>query len=158
MYAIRSYYDSLELPSAIMKGSVESWLNEREVRMDAKRHFTATNGLVVIEAESAPTRDGWKYVVDSTGHSGLGYIEWGIEGQGIKPGRGVLQYKFEISEPGSYQVFLRGKMPDATKRLDTDDPDGNDIWLKFNGGENIAGQAELTNGFNKIAILGHPAA
>jgi hypothetical protein len=46
-------------------------------------------------------------------------------------------------------------MRDPSNRPDTRDPNGNDIWLRFTGGRNVAGQTPLQDGWNKVAILGH---
>lgn len=148
--------DSVAIPAKKHKGEIEKWYNERETRLNANFIFIPNNDTIIIEAESVPTHGGWNYKADTCGHLGLGYIEWGTEGQGIKPGEGILTYKFRIDSPGKYQVLLRSKMLDHTNRMDTPDPDGNDVWLKISGGENIEGQAVLNSVFNKVAILGHP--
>jgi hypothetical protein len=113
--------------------------------------------LVVIEVESAPVLEGWAYKADTLKHSGLGYLEWSMKGQGIKPGKGVLSYSFEITEAGNYQLFLRSKMLNPANRPETLDPDGNDIWVKFEGGNDIEKLKALGNDWNKVLIIGHPS-
>lgn len=148
--------DAVGIPSKISKGLLKTWLDKREERMNTKRAAQEENGLVVIEAESIPASIGWNYFADSSKHTGYGYYEWNVEGQGIKPGNGILIYDFNISREGNYQILFVGKMKDSKNRLDTKDPDGNDIWLKLISGSDVSGEAKLSSKWNKIAILGHP--
>jgi len=149
--------DGVKLPSRIRKGVIETWYEEREKRMNTKGNYLAEKGMVVIEAESYPVTEGWQYKADTTKHSGFGYLEWNMEGQGIAAGKGILDYSFEITEPGNYQLFLRARMADPANRPDTPDPDGNDVWVKLTGGNDVANQQPLGDKWNKIAILGHPS-
>jgi len=148
--------DTADLPSVIKKGVMETWYRTREQRMDTAFTYVPDKGMVVMEAESCPVTEGWLYKADGNGFSGFGYLEWDMKGQGIKPGKGVLQYCFEIAEPGTYQLLVRGRIKDPTNRPDTLDPDGNDIWARFLGGTDVPGQRPLGTDWNKVAILGHP--
>jgi hypothetical protein len=69
----------------------------------------------------------------------------------------VLSYTFEITEAGNYQLYLRSKMANPANRPETQDPDGNDIWVKFDGGNDVKTQKSLGNDWNKVLIIGHPA-
>jgi hypothetical protein len=149
--------DSVSLPSIIKKGDISKWYNTRERRMNTGRKFVATNGIFIIEAESRPVREGWVYHADTTGHSGYGYLEWAMEGQGIDPGKGILKYAFEVAEAGNYQFLFRSRMSDPENRPETPDPDGNDVWARFTGGSDIEGEAPLGDNWQKIAIIGHPS-
>jgi hypothetical protein len=151
--------DTAALPTQIRKGSLKDWLVNREKMMQMPSVFKEKQGLVVIEAENAAITEGgtWQYLVDSLGsHTGLGYLKWTKDGQGIAAGQGVLTYTFKIETAGDYQFFMRSQMPDPKNRPETLDPDGNDVWLKFNGGSDVSGQQPLSNQWQKIAILGHP--
>jgi len=148
--------DSIQIPT-LFRGNITSWYKNREKQMRTASKYVQTESAILIEVESVPVLEGWLYAADTLKHSGLGYLEWNLEGQGINPGKGVLKYKFEITESGNYQFLLRGKIKDPTNRMETPDPDGNDIWVKFNGGTDIKKQKSLGDGWNKIAILGHPA-
>ncbi|MFZ5831280.1 MAG: hypothetical protein ACOY3P_14410 [Planctomycetota bacterium] len=149
--------DTEALPSAIRKGVMETWHRTRRQRMDTAFAYMPDHGIVVMEAESCPVTEGWIYKADGSGFAGFGYLEWGIEGQGIRPGQGVLRYDFDIAEPGTYQLLIRGRIKDPSNRPDTPDPDGNDVWARFSGGTDAPGQRPLGTDWNKIAILGHPA-
>lgn len=141
----------------LFRGNISKWYENREKQMKTACKYVQTEPVVLIEVESTPVQEGWMYAADTSKHSGLGYLVWNIEGQGIEPGKGILKYTFEITESGNYQFLIRGKMSDPKNRMDTPDPDGNDIWVKFNGGTDINKQKSLGDGWNKIAILGHPA-
>jgi len=140
----------------IKKGNSNNWYHNRLQWMRPETVFKETNGIVMMESEAVPSTDGWSYFADSSGHSGFGYYEWNKPGQGIPPGTGLLTYTFQINEPGNYQLFIRGKMKDPNNRPETPDADGNDIWVKINGGTDALNAAALHSGWNKIAILGHP--
>ncbi len=116
-------------------------------------------GLLVVEIEHAKPATGWAFVSEIGTGTGRGFFRWTLPGQGKKAtDDSVLSYTFQITTPGTYQFFLRSQMPDPTSRLDTLDPDGNDIWLRFIGGTDAPGQAALGESkWTKIAILGHPA-
>lgn len=149
--------DAEALPGVIKKGNLPAWYTTREQRMDTAFAYRPDQGVVVIEAESCPATEGWLYKADTNGFSGFGYLEWGMAGQGIEPGRGVLRYNFDINESGTYQLLIRGRIKDPANRPETPDPDGNDIWARFMGGADVPGQKPLGVTWNKIAILGHPA-
>jgi len=144
-------------PSLIKKGNIRTWIETRENQMRTAGMYMEKNGLVVIEVESHPVTEGWKYLADTTGHSGFGYLEWGIKGQGIPAGKGILNFQFKIDDPGIYQLMIRSKMKDPSNRPETPDPDGNDVWIRFSGGTDVKLQKALGDGWNKIAILGHPS-
>ncbi|HLP37639.1 hypothetical protein [Lacibacter sp.] len=144
--------ESLQYPIKIKKGNIKNWHESRHQQMNTAFLFREQYGELLMECESVPSFPGWLYKADSSGQSGYGYYEWTKTGQGIKPGEGLLKYHFEIATPGNYQLFIRGKMKDAANRLETPDPDGNDVWVKFQS----ASSALKDTVFHKVAILGHP--
>jgi hypothetical protein len=144
--------ESINYPVKIKKGNITNWYERREQQMNTAFLFRELKGELLMECESTPASPGWMYKADSSGQSGYGYYEWIKLGQGIKPGEGLLTYHFEINTPGNYQLFIRGKMKDAANRPETPDPDGNDVWVKFQSASSL-----LTDtAFHKLAILGHP--
>ncbi len=147
--------DQTELPSKIRKGKLEPWYEIREKRMAAAAKYLSKDGSIIIEAESAPASEGWAYKADESGHTGFGYYEWTAKGQGIAAGKGILNYTFEVTEAGNYQLLLHNRMKDATNRPDTPDPDGNDVWVRLTGGKDVDGQQKLGTDWVKVAILGH---
>jgi Gylcosyl hydrolase family 115 C-terminal domain len=143
------------VPIAV-KGSAAGWHNAREKLFAIRPVAYFEMGETLIEAESAPASEGWKYHADKNGHAGAGWLEWVQAGQGRKAGSGLLSYDFAVPEDGIYQILLRGRMRDPANRPETPDADGNNIWLKVDGGSNSPKAAAWKEGWNKIAILGHP--
>jgi Gylcosyl hydrolase family 115 C-terminal domain len=146
----------LDAVPAEIKGSIASWHNARESLFAIKHVARPEKDVILIETESMPASEGWKYYADKNGHTGPGWLEWTQPGQGSKAGAGLLTYDFEIAEDGIYQILLRGRMRDPTNRPETLDADGNDIWMKVEGGSDVPKAAAWKEGWNKIAILGHP--
>jgi hypothetical protein len=149
------------LPSVVKKGDLASWQSNRAKHMHRRPVALPQDGVILMEAEGVPATPGWRYHAvakgDGAGHSGLGYLQWSVPGQGQQAGQGLLTYRFQIEEAGHYQIMVRGKMADPTNRPETPDPDGNDIWMKLDGGSDVKGAAPFKAEWNKIAILGHPA-
>jgi hypothetical protein len=117
-------------------------------------------GVFVIEAESVAATTGWEFVetTPQPAGTGRGHLRWTVAGQGKKAtDDSILSYPIRIATPGTYQLHLRSQMPDPKNRPETLDPDGNDIWLRFVGGNDAPGQAPIPDGkWTKVAILGHP--
>jgi hypothetical protein len=149
--------DSDTLKSIIRKGIIKTWYENRAERLKPATVAIEKEGNLVMEFESIPSTKGWLYKADSNRrHSGFGYLEWTQKGQGIKAGEGILSYPIRIEKAGNYQLFLRSKMRDPKNRMETPDPDGNDVWVKCDNSQNVPNQQPLNNGWQKIAILGHP--
>ncbi|MBP6411403.1 MAG: hypothetical protein KA313_09910, partial [Pseudarcicella sp.] len=115
--------------------------------------FEEQNGELKIEAENCLFSNEWE-LKDSAETKSL---KWAVKGQGIKAGKGILTYFFKITTEGNYQFVLKSKIADPNNRPETLDPDGNDIWMKINGGLPVKEQAILKEDWNKIAVLGHPS-
>jgi hypothetical protein len=147
--------DAVTIPTRF-KGLMQPWYDRRESQMRTAAKYVQDQESILIEVESQPVNGDWGYAADKSGHSGLGYLEWKTEGQGTKAGKGILKYSFEITQAGNYQFLLRGKIADPKNRMDTLDPDGNDIWVKFNGGTEVKNQKSIGNDWNKVLIIGHP--
>ena len=120
--------------------------------------FQERNGVLVIEAESAHATTGWVHHAEIGTSTGRGYLRWTLPGQGRKPAEeNTLRYLFQINTSGLYQIFLRSRLADPGNRLETLDPDGNDVWLRISGGDDVPGLAPLgQEQWQKVAILGHP--
>ena len=93
--------------------------------------FQEENGLVVFELESEPAVDGWQFQNSVTGHTGGGYFRW--EGPNLfgNPGaQGVIEYKFNITNPGTYQMRFHNHRNGGIP-FDQE----NDIWAKMDNGQ-----------------------
>lgn len=92
--------------------------------------FQEQNGLVVIEMESQPATDGWQLQSSVPGFTGDGYYRW--EGPDLfgNPGaQGVTEYKFNITNPGTYQMRFHNHRNGGIP-FDQE----NDIWTKMDNG------------------------
>ena len=89
--------------------------------------FVEENGLVVIETESLEPIGDWVLDTTESGFTGSGYLRWNGQDYFNDPGRGTLEYKVLISDPGDYNVRIRMSHLGA--------PAGdqwNDCWSRMN--------------------------
>jgi|GEM_PF-381724 len=89
--------------------------------------FVEENGLVVIETESLEPIGDWVLDSSEAGFTGSGYLRWSGQDYFNDPGRGTLEYKVVISDPGEYNVRIRMSHLGA--------PAGdqwNDCWSRMN--------------------------
>ncbi len=100
--------------------------------------YKEENGMVTMEVESAPVSADWTLETSLAGALGTGYYEWktgnpsmGIDGSG----QGVLDYEFEITDPGTYRFLFRASAPDTREH--------NDAWMRF---PDNPGEARKSNG------------
>lgn len=97
-------------------------------RGPAQPIYLERDGLVVIEMENAPVRNGWEVANDIAGATGDGYIIW-KQGQFLnQTGMGPLHYRVRIGTPGTYRFEWHvavGKGNDGTEH--------NDSWLRIDG-------------------------
>lgn len=72
--------------------------------------FQESNGIVVMEAESVAPVGEWRLQTSENGYTGNGYYNWVVQNSSEvyqTPGQGVLEYSFNITNPGDYTVILR---------------------------------------------------
>ncbi len=88
--------------------------------------FLEKDGLLAIEIESAPLAGEWAFETALTGYTGKGYYTWKGPNLFTTPGQGILTYKFYVTNPGEYKLFIynRHDHPDRTEN--------NDAWIKVN--------------------------
>ncbi len=134
-------YSATGLPSSLTihpnSGLISGTLDESVVGGPAGA-FIESDGIVVIEMESAETLSGsWKdasnysttfspNVNNPTGAAGSDFIVW-QGGQSLSsPGNGLLTYPVEITTPGVYRFQWRNQVGNGTNTTDH-----NDTWLKI---------------------------
>lgn len=88
--------------------------------------FIESNGLVIMEVESADLAGDWTLHTDLAGSTGSGYYEWKhgntaniIDGAG----GGILTYPIQINTTGTYRFLYRTAAPHPTEH--------NDAWIRF---------------------------
>ncbi len=107
--------------------------------------FLESNGLVVIETESVPTKASWSLQNTLAGATGNGYYEWktGDPSGGIDAaGQGILSYPVEITQAGTYRFLFRTAAPHTTEH--------NDAWGRFP--DNPA-EARKSNGGSVVDLI-----
>ncbi|MDO7083510.1 hypothetical protein WNY51_05235 [Pseudocolwellia sp. AS88] len=82
--------------------------------------FIESNGVVVVEMESTNYSGSWKLV-----HGGNA-IEWMGNDEFNKPGKGVIDIKVKITNPGIYQFDWANKIGEGSSTTEA-----NDSWLKI---------------------------
>lgn len=148
--------DGCELDQFVLTTD-EAWTPPADQSPATPPVYQETDGLVVVEAEALAPSAGWEMRTDDSDHTGAGYLAWTLPRQGRPAGEGVLTVRFRITAAGNYQFHWRSRLSDPTNRPETLDPDGNDTWLRFIGGDDIPGQPALAAKWNKVALLGHPS-
>lgn len=78
-------------------------------RAQADRIRQETDGLVVIEVESAAAKADWKKETAMKGFTGDGYYTWRGSDMYGGPGKGLLSWKINITRPGRYHLRIRNR-------------------------------------------------
>ena len=98
--------------------------------------FIEKEGLLVMQAESVPIEEPWKFESNAAGYSGPGYIRFdGNSPHGGDP-KGMLSYFVKIETPGKYHMImrLRKNNPDENGHL------GNDCYVRVPGQRDYLGK------------------
>ncbi|TWT40656.1 DUF5060 domain-containing protein [Botrimarina hoheduenensis] len=93
--------------------------------------FQEENGLVLFELESQPAAGGWELQSSVPGFTGSGYYRW--EGPNLfgNPGaQGVTQYRFNVTNPGTYQMRFHNHRNGGIP-FDQE----NDVWTRMDNGQ-----------------------
>ena len=116
--------------------------------------FIEKNGLVVIEAESVPMGENWRFrsgnFLLGGKHSIMGYTGQGAyhfvgNSETNGPVNSPMEYKIKISNPGKYRFFMRGmEAPIESGKGDR----ANDCYIKMEGQDGCEGK------FTKFVRLG----
>ena len=113
-----------------IQATSESGIWQTTTRQGCDGVFIESNGLAIMEIESADLSDDWSFRTDIPGYTGSGYYEWkhGNSNNVIdSPGGGILTYSVQISKTGTYRFLYRTAAPDPT--------DHNDSWIRFRDNE-----------------------
>lgn len=95
---------------------------------DAK--FKEKNGLIVFEAEEATLVQDWEEQTTIGNFTGSGYIIWTGPKNLSNPGVGVLDYVFEIDNPGTYRFEMRSQI-DNQGNPNVEKDARNDSFVRF---------------------------
>ncbi|MCI5064623.1 DUF5060 domain-containing protein, partial [bacterium] len=106
--------------------------------------FQEQGGRLIMEFESSNPQGGWTQRTAFTPFTGTSYYEWTGNNNYSRPGDGVVQFPFEISTPGNYELRWRSRICRGSDRTEH-----NDSWVQFPTGQNISGEQGL-NGWTKV--------
>ena len=100
--------------------------------------FAEQNGMVIIEAESVPPVGSWTLETAIPGYTGSGYYVWNGADFFNNPGNSTLEYKVQITTPGTYKFVWRNRITMGTTTADFNDswlriPDASDFWAEKGG-------------------------
>lgn len=115
--------------------------------------FVENDGFVWFEAEAGEFTGNWLASTDLGHYSGDSYIIW--EGPDLfnssQAGQDTIQYQFEITTPGNYELRWRSRIGKGDSSTES-----NDSWVRFPSGVNVAGEQPLF-GWSKVH-MGHTGA
>lgn len=88
--------------------------------------FNEANGYVLAEMEDASFGDSWQLSDSEPNFSGQGYLVWTGQQYLGNPGNGLVTYKINISNPGTYQFAWHSAVTNGDNGTEH-----NDSWLRF---------------------------
>lgn len=97
--------------------------------------LTESGGLLVAEVESALISEGWVLRNDIADFTGSAFLVWDGGSQNNNPGNGLLTYKLQITNPGTYQLSIRSYIA-----LGDNNTEHNDVWVRFPDADDFFGQ------------------
>jgi len=97
--------------------------------------YQGSDGLVVIEIESAIEKSNWLLDTTKIGYTGDGYLLYKGPDLFNLPGNSVLNFKVVIDKPGKYKFNWRSRIA-----LGTSNTEHNDSWLRFKDASDFYGQ------------------
>ncbi|WP_299664967.1 hypothetical protein [uncultured Polaribacter sp.] len=98
--------------------------------------FIENGGLVLVEFESSNFEStSWKFHKLLSNYSGDGYLVWEGADSFQEPGKGLLNFKIRITNPGTYRFIWRSYITEGTNVSEF-----NDSWLKIPDAKHFYGQ------------------
>ncbi|MEO0470295.1 MAG: T9SS type A sorting domain-containing protein [Bacteroidota bacterium] len=88
--------------------------------------FVEQNGLLVIEAESAPKYGSWLADSAISGYTGAHYLRYSGADRFSTPGLSRLLYRLNITKTGTYRFQWRSRIS-----IGSDNTEHNDSWLRM---------------------------
>lgn len=91
--------------------------------------FLATDGLAVVEIESATDLQDWVAHTSIDEFTGNGYLRYEGDNSYGNPDNSVLSFRVQVDEAGTYRFQWRSRIAEGTSGTDH-----NDSWLRITGG------------------------
>lgn len=83
--------------------------------------------VVVLFMEAVPTEGDWVEETANAGFTGTSYYRWDGPNYFGSPGNGLIEYRFEVYEAGTYQLRFYNFHDDPDSTME------NDCWLRMDG-------------------------
>ncbi len=96
--------------------------------------FLEENGLVVVEFENNSFEGDWDFNTNEPNFSGNGYRVWSGPQSFSNPGNGLVQFKIQIQNPGTYRFVWR-----TAVTIGNNGTEHNDTWLRFDDADDFFG-------------------
>ncbi len=112
--------------------------------------FLEHEGLVVMETESVPRPELWRFQTVEPGYTGAGYLRYSGVDQFNNPGVDIIDYHFVIENPGMYGMVMQMSHLGA--------PAGdqqNDVWSRMDEGtwtKTLHPFSQMDNGFTMHTV------
>ncbi len=108
--------------------------------------FLESEGLIVMEAESVPRPDLWKFLTVEPGYTGAGYLRYTGPDQLFNPGVDIIEYNFVVENAGMYGMVMQ------MSHLGSPAGDQqNDVWSRMDEGgtwiKALHPFSQMNNGF-----------
>jgi len=92
----------------------------------SKAVFQETGDILAIELENTVIPTGWKLENNIAGFTGNSYLLWEGPSSNSNPGNGLLTYKIQITNPGTYAIKIRSRIAEGNNNTES-----NDAWLRL---------------------------
>lgn len=97
--------------------------------------YQESEGIVVVEIESALNYGEWALETDLTGYTGEGYLHYKGENFYSNPGNSLLNFEIVIEKPGRYRFQWHSKIA-----IGDSNTEHNDSWLRFKDASDFYGE------------------
>lgn len=99
--------------------------------------YQESEGIVVIEIESALNYGQWELETSLTGYTGEGYLHYKGENFYSNPGNSLLNFEIAIEKPGRYRFQWHSKIA-----IGDSNTEHNDSWLRFKDASDFYGEKD----------------
>lgn len=99
--------------------------------------YQESEGIVIVEIESAPNYGQWALETSLTGYTGEGYLHYKGENFYSNPGNSLLNFEIAIEKPGRYRFQWHSKIA-----IGDSNTEHNDSWLRFKDASDFYGEKD----------------
>ncbi len=115
--------------------TVLSWLLPAIILAQSLPRFQESEGVIIIEIESAIDYGSWVLDTSKAGYTGFGYLHYQGSNLFNDPGRSLLNFEIAIEKTGKYRFQWHSLI--AVGESNTEH---NDSWLRFKDASDFYGQ------------------